>query len=250
MKRGFNFRKFEITYREILTSISIIAAMLLIGFVISGRISQSRIDKSEKYNKAIKIENDKDMFQYGMDTNIGNAFVYGKLKAVDTVTFSEIDGEYMYVEKVEEHYNMHTETYTTTDSEGNTYVYTRTYWSWDYYDEETKECKELNFCGVNFKSNKINLPNSDYICTIDASSFVRFKYYGVNKKLKGTIFTELRGGTISDSSPFYDNSNIESTVDALNTSGFAIQIVFWIVWIILIVAVVYGFYYLDNNWLN
>lgn len=40
------------------------------------------------------------MFQYGMDTNVGNAFVYGDLKAVDTVTYPEIGGEYMYVEKL------------------------------------------------------------------------------------------------------------------------------------------------------
>ena len=34
--RGFGFGDFEITKREILASISIIAMMLLIGFVISG----------------------------------------------------------------------------------------------------------------------------------------------------------------------------------------------------------------------
>lgn len=36
---GFDFGDFEITYREILASISIVAVMLLIGFVISGKIS-------------------------------------------------------------------------------------------------------------------------------------------------------------------------------------------------------------------
>lgn len=84
--RGLDFGEFEITFREILASISIIAVMLLIGFVISGKISQSNIDANEKYNKAIKIENDKDMFQYGMETNVGNAFVHGKLKAVDLMS--------------------------------------------------------------------------------------------------------------------------------------------------------------------
>jgi hypothetical protein len=54
--RGFDFGDFEITKREILASISIIAMMLLIGFVISGRISNYILDRNEKYNKAIKIE--------------------------------------------------------------------------------------------------------------------------------------------------------------------------------------------------
>lgn len=96
--RGFDFGDFEITKREILASISIIAMMLLIGFVISGRISNYILDRNEKYNKAIKIESS-DLFEYGMRTNVGYAFVYGDLKAVDTVSYPEINGEYMYIEK-------------------------------------------------------------------------------------------------------------------------------------------------------
>ena len=105
--RGFDFGDFEITKREILASISIIAMMLLIGFVISGRISNYILDRNEKYNKAIKIESS-ELFEYGMRTDVGYAFVYGDLKAVDTVSYPEINGEYMYIEKIEEHYNMHT----------------------------------------------------------------------------------------------------------------------------------------------
>lgn len=84
--RGFDFGDFEITKREILASISIIAVMLLIGFTISGRISNYILDRNEKYNKAIKIESS-DLFEYGMRTNVGYAFVYGDLKAVDTVSY-------------------------------------------------------------------------------------------------------------------------------------------------------------------
>lgn len=65
-----------------------------------------RIAKNEKYNKAVKIE-DQELFEYGMRTDIGNAFVYGNLEAVDTVTYPEIGGKYMYVRKVEEHYTRH-----------------------------------------------------------------------------------------------------------------------------------------------
>ena len=95
----------EITKREVLASVSIVAVMLLIGFLISGKIQNSIMDNNERYNKAVKIE-DEELFRYGMDTNVGNAFVYGELEAVDTVTFPEIGGEYMYVEKEEEHYNI------------------------------------------------------------------------------------------------------------------------------------------------
>src|SRR5699024_9745301 len=100
----------EITKREIIASIAIVAIMFVIGFFISDKITDYENDKNAEYQKAIHIE-DSELFQYGMDTNIGNAFVYGDLEAVDTVTYPEIGGEYMLVEKVKEKYTMHTRTY-------------------------------------------------------------------------------------------------------------------------------------------
>lgn len=243
---SFDFGNFEITFREILASISIIAVMLLIGFVISGKISQIQSDRNAKYNKAVKIES-ADLFRYGMDTNVGNAFVYGDLEAVDTVTYPEIGGEYMYVEKEEEHYNRHTRTYTTTDGKGHTKIHTEVYWSWDYAGSESKQCKEVSFCGIVFDSNKIKLPSADYIDTIKESGYVRYKYYGTNIEYKGTIFTELKDKTISDSTPFYELS-IGETKDMLETNSGVV--IFWIVWIIVMVLAVFGFYYIDNEWLE
>ena len=241
-RRGFDFGDFEITKREIIASISIIAVMILIGVLISGKISERHMDKNEIYNKAVKIENT-DLFQYGMDTNVGNAFVYGDLEAVDTVTYPEIGGEYMYVEKVKEKYTMHTKRV----KQGKRWV-TRTYWTWDRVGSEDIKCKEISFCGITFKSNKFDIPYADYIDTIKKSSYVRYKYYGTGTKFTGTIFTELKGKTISDNTYFYNNKNIEETVDCLESEGG--EILFWIFWIILIFACVFGFYYLDNKWLE
>lgn len=246
-RKGFDFGNFEITKREILASFSIVAVMLLIGFLISGRISEVQMDKNEKYNKAAKIES-QEIFQYAMDTNIGNAFVYGDLEAIDTVTYPEIGGEYMYVEKVEEHYNMHTRTVTTTDGKGHCRTHTQVYWTWDYAGSEDMKCKEIKFCGVTFPSEKINLPSKDHIGTIKTSSHVRFVYYGVGTKYTGTIFSTLKDRTISDSSSFYNNKNIEETVDYLESNVGII--IFWIVWIIIICIAVYAFYYADNRWLE
>ena len=52
-KRSFDFKNFQITKREIIASISIIAIMLLIGFLISGKISDYQMDKNEIYNKKV-----------------------------------------------------------------------------------------------------------------------------------------------------------------------------------------------------
>ena len=246
-RKGFDFGDFEITKREILASISIIAVMTLFGILISSKISEFQMDRNEIYNKAVKIET-QEMFQYGMDTNVGNAFVYGDLKAVDTVAYPEIGGEYMYVEKIKERYTMHTRTVTHTDSKGHSYTTTETYWTWDIVGIEDIKCKEVSFCGVNFASNKIDLPGTDYIDTIKESSHIRYKYYGIGAEYKGTIFTDLRNNTISDNTPFYDDSTIEETVNTLESNDWAF--IFWFFWILITGGIVYRFYYLDNDWLK
>ena len=249
-KSGLNFGDFEITRREIIASVSIIAVMLLIGVLISGKISEHQMDKNEIYNKAVKIENT-DLFQYGMDTNVGNAFVYGNLEAVDTVTYPEITGKYMYVKKVKEQYTKHTKKVAhtrTVNGKSQTYYTTETYWTWDRVSSEDKKCKEISFCGVTFKSSKFNIPSTNYIDTIKESSHIRYKYYGTKTKFTGTIFADLRDKTISDNTVFYKDRNIKETVEHLESSGG--EIVFWMCWIIFIAICVFVFYYLDNKWLK
>lgn len=242
---------FEITKREVLFSIAIVAVMLLIGFMIHGKISNDLMLKNQKYDTALQIEQDSSEFDYGMRTDIGYAFVYGKLQAVDTVTYSEIGGQYMYVEKVKEKYTQHTRTVTYTTGSGKTrQTHTRveTYWTWDRVGSEDKKCKEVSFLDTVFDSNKIHLPESDYIDTIKESSHIRYKYYGVGIEHIGTIFAELKDNTIPNNTSFYKNMTIEETLDYLE-SGYEL-IIFWVIWIVLIAGLVFGFYYIDNKWLE
>lgn len=247
MKRGWDFGDFEITKREILASVSIIAIMLLIGTLLSAKISNWQMDRNEKYNKAVKIENNTDLFQYGMDTNVGNAFVYGELKAIDTVTYPEIGGKYIYVKKVKEKYTKHTRRVAHRSGD-HTYYTTETYWTWDYAGSDDKKCKEISFCGVDFPIKKIDYPSPDYIQTIKESYYIRYKYYGTATKYKGTIFTVLKNKTIADGSSFYEDSKIPEVIDRLESGIW--NVVFWIFWILLTGFSVFGFYYLDNKWLE
>lgn len=239
---------FEITKREVLASISIIAIMLMFGVLISGKISDHQMDKNEVYNKAVKIES-QDMFEYGMRTNIGNAFVYGDLVAIDPVTYPEIGGEYMYIEKVKERYTMHTRTVTTTVN-GKTQTRTETYWTWDRVGSEDLKCKNISFLGVQFDSSKIGTPPSSYIGMIKESSHVRYKYYGVDTTHTGTIFTELKDETITDHSSFHSNMDIPQTVEYFTSMSKIGVGLFWFMWIVLTGLGVYGFYYIDNKWLE
>lgn len=243
MRHGY--KRFEITKREILASISIIAIMLIVGVLISGKIANYEMDKNEMYNKAIKIDKT-EMFQYGIDTNVGNAFIYGDLKAIDSVTYPEIGGQYLHVEKEKEEYTMHTRT--VTDSKGKSH--TETYWTWDYAGSEELESKEVEFCNIKFDSSKIRIPSGDYIDTIYKSSDVRYNYYGYPVNSKGTMFANLnKNNQLGDSkAAFYTDKSIDETYDYL-VKDFATPI-FWVVWIVIICGCVYGFYYLDNAWLN
>lgn len=257
MKKGFDFGDFEITYREIIVSISIIAVMSLIGILISTKISEYQLDKNEIYNKAVKIES-QELFQHGMETNAGNAFVYGKLETIDTVTFPEIDGEYMYILKVEERKERHERKVTKKDKNGKEYEETEVYYEWEQHDKESLHCDKLSFCGVVFPYDKISIPSTYFITEKSAGKVyswksgervkVRYKYYGVDTSYEGTLFTTLKDNTISDNSEFYENCTIEQTVENLQ-SNYGV-IIFWICWSILIIAVVFVFYYLDNKWLE
>lgn len=256
-KRGFDFGDFEITKREILASVSIIAVMLLIGVLISSKISEHQLDANEVYNKAVKIDNT-DLFQYGMDTNVGNAFVYGDLAAVDTVTYPEVGGEYIYINKTEKRYERHEREVTKEDSDGNKHKETEVYYEWDVEETDSKHANEIMFCGLVFPYSKINLPGTSYIDTLYGDRVyswksgeyvkVKFEYYGVNTQYTGTIFTDLRNQTISENTKFYVDKNIEETVEHLEAGGGVT--IFWIFWIALIGGCVFGFYYLDNKWLE
>ena len=241
---------FKITKREVLVSIIIVSVMLLIGIVIHGNINDALMLEYQKYNTALQIENDSDMFEYGMKTNIGNAFVYGDLKAVDTVTYPEIGGEYSYIEKVKERYTRHTRTVTktrTVNGKTQTYTTTEVYWTWDRVDSWDKHSEKISFLNVEFDYGAIDFPSSSYITTQNESSRIRYKYYGTGTEFTGTLYTVLSDNTINGTD-FYIDRSISETIEHLE-SGVELFI-FWFVWILFTGGCVFAFYYIDNKWLE
>lgn len=247
----------KITKREIIASIAIVAILLIIGFIISGKITDSENDKNSEYQKAVHIT-DSELFQYGMETNVGNAFVYGEIEPIDTVTFEEIGGQYLYVEKIKERYERHEREVTKKDKNGKEYKVKEEYYEWDTENWESNHVEEIQFCGIVFSYGKINLPGKKYIDTIrgdrewswKSGEFVkvRYKYYGVSTNHTGTIYTRLSDNTISDNSPFYEDYTIEQTLERCTSGGG--NIIFWIAWILFTGVCVWGFCYLDNRWLE
>ena len=248
--RRYKNNDFEVTKREVLFSVIIISVMFLIGIIIHGKINDGLMLEYQKYNTALQIENDSDLFAYGMKTNIGNAFVYGDLKAVDTVTYPEIDGEYSYVEKVKEKYTRHTRTVTktrTVNGKKQTYTETEVYWTWDRVDSWDKHSEKISFLDVEFDYGTIKFPSSSYITTQKESSKIRYVYYGTGTKYVGTLYATLADNTISNTQ-FYFNNSIDKTIEELE-SGFEL-VSFWMIWIVLTISCVILFCYFDNKWLE
>lgn len=100
------------------------------------------------------------------------------------------------------------------------------------------------------KSNRSigDIQGSSHIDTIKTSHNIRYKYYAVGTEFTGTIFTDLRDDTISNYTPFYNNFTIDETVK--HVESHSLVGVFWFSWILLTAVAVFGFYYIDNRWLD
>ncbi len=83
----------KITKREIIVSIAIASVMMLIGFFISGKITDYQADKDAEYWKAVQIE-DTELFRYGMDTDIGNASFQEKSRIIKRIRMPNIGKRY------------------------------------------------------------------------------------------------------------------------------------------------------------
>ena len=247
----------KITRREIIISVAIAAVMLIIGSFISGGITDMQNDKNAEDQKAVHIDTP-ELFRYGMDTNVGNAFVYGDLQAIDTVTFDEVGGKYLCIEKVEERYERHEREVTVTDSKGIKHTKTEVYYEWETEDSEVRHSENIRFCGIEFPYEKIPYSLDNHIETIESGREyswksgefvkVRFQYYGTSPKHTGTIYTKLSDGTISNNSRFFRGYTIEQALDSCTHS--VANGMFWALWIALTAGVVTEFCYLDNRWLK
>jgi hypothetical protein len=243
---------FDITLRELLFSIVIILAMITVGFFLSEKIASKSDEANQEYYQAIKIDGDTELFKYGMRTDVGNAFVYGTLEAVDPVSYSELDSSYAYIEKVKERYTRHTRQVAhtiTANGKTQTYYTTETYWTWDRVGSEEIHCTKISFCGVEFDYGMIDFPSTYCADTIKESSSIRYKYYVCDTSYDGTVYGRLADNSITGAI-FVDGENAEEAMKTMCSYGMVAQVIFWIFWVFLIGLAVYGFCYFDNQWLE
>lgn len=237
----------EITNRELIASVIILAIMFIIGLFIGDFINNDHLDSVAKYNKALKIK-DEDTFKYAMKTNIGNAFIEGDFITLDPVSEDRIDGEYTHITVEKEEYTKHKREVTYKDSKGKTKTKTEIYYTWDYVSTKRYTATKISFLNVTFDLGKFSIPSKEYLTTKYQGSDIRYKYYVVPKTFHGTIFSYLSDNTIQGNSLTIYPSSIESTLDFL-TSNTLIYF-FWIIWTVLSLFVAYYFCVQENDWLN
>lgn len=246
------FESFTITVREALVSIAITLILIGTGFLISGAIQNKINENNEKYYKALKIDNNEEIFKYALKTNIGYALAEGKVQAVDGVSIEDIDGKYFKIKKVKEKYTKHTRQVAHTRQVGNrteTYYTTEEYWTWDFAGQEEFHTETFNFLGVDFKYGTINFQNESYKETQSGGYHIRYKYYVIPFEFEGTLFTYIKNNTINENA-FLINNTIENIINEKQNDLKNATVTFWIIWIIFIGFIDFVYMCLENNYLE
>ena len=250
----FEDMDFEITLREVLFSLLIIGIWAFIGFLVHSWIDKRVDDSTLRYRQAVAITSPEE-FRHAMDTDVGHAFVRGKVEAVKPVTCDLVKGEYLRILIKHQKYQRHTRvvTYTVTDSKGHTHTRhrTETYWSWDTVRTKTLLSQKVRFCGSEFPYHKFN-----YNCahtketTVGGGLFKneRDLVYTTKDGFTGTMFGDLRNGSFKGTATLV-GMDIEEYRES-QTHCVWPYVLFWVVWIVLVVGSIVMFYIIDNKWLE
>lgn len=200
------------------------------------------------YQASLKVT-EADKLKYGVDTGVGNILAYGPVKAVEPKSMPEIKGEYSILKRVEEHYQMHTQTYTYSCGK-TTCTGIRTYWSWDYWGED--ELKTSGYYAFDTKLSNMCEPDTHWLDLDDLyqggdrhgsdfaypSSSVRYHWEGANSQLYGSVFLRAFEGSITSPTDkgcvrFYQDKSIEQVVsDSAPHNGITILLLTGLVLVI------------------
>ena len=85
--------------------------------------------------------------------------------------------------------------------------------------------------------------------TIQTSMNTRFVYYVCESMYYGSIYAKLSDNTVSDS-VFVEGKTAEEAYEYMRASQNGKMIAFWIFWTLFIAASVFGFFVLDNDWIE
>lgn len=248
-----DFGDFQITKREILVSLIILFIGIALGFCLLTGIADSVDAANEKYFKSLKIDNNAEIFNYGFNTKIGYMLSTGVAKIIDPVSIPDIDGQYAEIRKVEEEYTRHTRQVAKTkvvNGKTITYYETEVYYTWDWEDEWNWKSTKFIFLEKEFDYKYLDpYTYQKELKIIKQDSNTRFVYYIVPLEHYGSIFLDAQGDKFFEFN-FFKGSSYTEVIAAKEMEGTSTAITFWILWIFLVLLIIFGYVYMDNQYLE
>lgn len=248
----FEGKGWDLTLRELVFSVFIVGVMVLVGFFISEVVERKVNDSNLRYNQAAALLTN-DQFKYALDTDVGHVFANGRLVADSPVKNEHLAGEYLSVYVEHQQYRMHTRrvAHTVTDSKGRSHTKyrTETHWSWDTMSCSSSHSPTVTYCGVKFPYNKFGYSWIGSDTTRHSTGFhARDVVTVVPKTFIASVFGEAKSRTLVGDGLTLAPMSIEAYRKDLTTSH-ALAI-FWIIWGIVTVFALVGFYVVKNDWLE
>lgn len=248
-----NWGNGDVTPREVLFCGLIFGFLMLVGCFISSAIKARINDKNLKYNQAVQISNQSE-FEQAFNTDIGHAFVQGHFSC-EGVSYNGIDGKYLEINVSHEEYREHTrtETYTITDSKGRTQTKTKIvhYWTWDTMGNTHNKCNVVNFKGRDFVYD-----NFDYGMVKGNTQIVptgfhkRDVVYTKPREFDCTVFCQMVHKSFQGKATIYYGMGLGQAHQYAIAKVSSCLALFWILWLIISIAICACFVGMENDWLN
>lgn len=267
-----------------MVSILIFLLSLFLGIIISNGIEDAFVGKNDKYKTAVHLDTDS-LFNHALTTHAGYAMINADVEAVDSVTLEELDGDFVYIEKIKQRYTQHTRivSYSCGTSKApRTCTRTETYWTWDTVKRNTYHIDNYTINGYTVDFDEIEhysetragdsiVGDSIDGAPVRSSMFSGTRWFEVNKgffssryrygynvvKLEdvedGSMFVNFVDGNMEPGDSRYDayeDLTLEELAVELENSPVGFQILSWVLVIGLTGGGIYGFVYLDNDWLH
>lgn len=249
----FEGNDWSLTLREAIFSVLIAGIMTAVGFLISSSIANHVHNSQLKYKQALQIDKSLEQFAWALKTDVGHAFVEGRLEVLDPVEHKDLDGKWSIIEAAHQMYQRHTRVvhYTTHDSKGRARVRTRTetYWSWDTVSCDHLKSKKAKFLGVDFELSRFEIIGIHWTRkTVKTGINRRTVFNAAPTSMNGTAFTKLESRNISHGTSFWVGQHIKECFK--NCTESCLVEVFWVFWIMFTVVVIAAFFIIDNKWLE
>ncbi|MBQ8042573.1 MAG: hypothetical protein IJ272_00270 [Clostridia bacterium] len=248
---------------------------VFINMAISNAVSKS----NEVYYKAIQIDNDAEMFEYAMRTNAGNALVYGTVSCSDPVSTDMLNGQYLAVRVDVDRYERNVTYEDITDEEGNVIGQREVVsYDWENYKTSTSHAGTINFLGQEFPYSKLNISNYTSL-SLNSSNVkdewtgdirmgyiypdgrfyhsvgdLRYSFDVIPLEQNVTVLADLRDSTIfnvnsqNGGATLHYNTTIPEVIKSIESSKYAGNILFSIVWYVLFGFIAYLFVNERNRW--